>query len=49
MAFVTGAGDFNRQENEAYMFPLLQDLGIRSKLWVVAKMGHAIPPPEVLA
>jgi predicted esterase len=49
VAFVTGATDFNRKENEDYMAPWFQDLGIRSKLWVVPKMGHAIPPTAVVA
>jgi hypothetical protein len=48
-AFVTGETDFNRKENEAFMAPLFADLGIRSKLWVVQKMGHAMPPPDVLS
>jgi hypothetical protein len=30
------------------MAPLLTDLGIRSKLWVVPKLGHSIPPANVL-
>lgn len=49
VAFVTGSGDFNRKENEDYMFPYFQDLGIHSRLWVVPKMGHGVPGPEVLA
>lgn len=48
VAFVTGANDFNRKENEEFMFPLLRDLGIRSRLWIVPKLGHAVPAPEVL-
>jgi pimeloyl-ACP methyl ester carboxylesterase len=47
VAFVTCDKDFNRKENEVYMGPWFQDLGIRSKVWVVPKMGHAIPSPEV--
>jgi predicted esterase len=49
VAFVTGESDFNRKESEVYMAPLFADLGIRSKLWVVPKMGHAIPPADVLS
>ena len=49
VAFVTGANDFNRKENEDFMFPLFQDLSIRSRLWVVPKLGHGIPGPDVLA
>lgn len=46
VAFVTGAKDFNLKENKDYMFPYLQELGIRTKLWV-PKVGHALPPAEV--
>jgi dienelactone hydrolase len=49
VAFITGATDFNRRENEEYMEPYLRELGIRTKLWVVPKMGHGVPGPEVLA
>jgi predicted esterase len=48
VAFVTGTGDFNRRENEAYMYPYFQDLKIRSRLWVVPRMAHAVPPAAVL-
>ena len=46
VAFVTGEKDFNRKENEEYMFPYFQELGIRTKLWV-PKVGHALPPADV--
>ncbi|MBI1915227.1 MAG: PDZ domain-containing protein [Planctomycetes bacterium] len=49
VAFVTGESDVNRTENEQFMFPMLQDLDIRSRLWVVPKLGHGIPGPAVLA
>lgn len=49
VAFVTGSGDFNRKENQDYMFPYFQDLGIHSRLWVVPKMGHSVPGSDVLA
>jgi dienelactone hydrolase len=49
VALVTGADDFTRKEHEDYLAPLLTDLGIRSKAWVVPKLGHALPSPEVLA
>src|SRR5262249_49359005 len=39
--------DFNRKENEAYMFPWFEELKIRSKLWVAPKVGHAIPGGDV--
>jgi hypothetical protein len=49
VAFVTGELDFNRKENEALMAPQFADLGIRSRLWVVPKMGHTVPSTAVLS
>lgn len=49
VAFVTGEKDFNRKENEVYLAPWFDELGIRSKLWVVPKMGHDIPPASVVS
>ncbi len=49
VAFVTGADDFNRRENEEYMFPFCRALEVRTRLWVVPKLGHGLPPPAVLA
>lgn len=48
VAFITGETDFNRKENEDYMAPYLQEVGIRSRLWVVPKLGHAVPSSAVL-
>src|SRR5262249_42580870 len=48
VAFVTGATDFNRKENEEFMAPLFHDLDIRSRLWIVPKLGHGVPGPDVL-
>jgi hypothetical protein len=48
VAFITGAKDFNRKENEVYMYPWLQELGIRTRLWVVPNMGHAMAPSAIL-
>lgn len=47
VALVTGEKDFNRKENEAYLGPWLDELGVRAKVWVVPKVGHVIPSPEV--
>lgn len=47
LAFITGEKDGNRKENEAFMHPWMEDLGIRSKLWVVPGMGHEIPGAKV--
>jgi predicted esterase len=49
IALVTGADDPDRRESEVYLAPLLEDLGVRSRLWVVPKMGHEMPPADVLA
>jgi hypothetical protein len=48
LAHVAGATDFNRKEHEDFMHPWWQGIGITSKLWIVPKTGHALPPPEVL-
>src|SRR5262249_52976962 len=48
VAFVTGTKDFNRKENEEYMFPWLQQVKVRCKLWVVPDLGHGIPSSQVL-
>ncbi len=49
VAFVTGETDFNRRESEVLDAPLFGDLGIRSRLWLVPKMGHEMPPESVLS
>ena len=49
VAFVTGEKDFNRKENEVYMAPYFEELGVRAKLWVAPGVGHAIPGPKVMA
>jgi pimeloyl-ACP methyl ester carboxylesterase len=48
VACVTGENDFNRTEVERYRMPLLQAMHVRSRLWVVPGLGHAIPGPPVL-
>lgn len=48
VAFITGETDFNRKENEVYLHPQFEELGIRTKLWVVPKLAHGIPAPAVL-
>ncbi len=49
VALVTGETDFNRAENEKYMAPFLVDLSVRSRLWVVPKLGHGVPGDAVLS
>ncbi|MBI3866642.1 MAG: hypothetical protein HY290_32575 [Planctomycetia bacterium] len=48
VAFVTGERDKNRRETEVWMTPWLQDVDVRTRLWVVPGMGHDIPGPEVM-
>ena len=48
VALMTGERDFNRTENEKYMYPWLREAGVRCRLWVVPGMGHAVPGPAVL-
>lgn len=49
IALITGEKDFNRKENEQYMGPWLKELGVRTRVWVVPKIGHVIPSGDVLA
>jgi predicted esterase len=48
VAAVTGADDFDRREAEAFLHPLLRDLGVRSRLWVAPGLGHDLPTPSTL-
>lgn len=43
VAHLTGETDFNRGEVERFRGAMLADVGLRSKVWVVPKLGHAIP------
>jgi hypothetical protein len=43
VAHLTGETDFNRGEVERFRGPMLADVGVRSKVWVVPGMGHGIP------
>jgi predicted esterase len=49
IALVAGGNDPDRRESEIYLAPLLDDLGVRTRLWVVPRMGHEMPPADVLA
>lgn len=42
-ALITGETDFNRSELERFRGPLLTDVGVRTKVWTVPRMGHGIP------
>jgi predicted esterase len=48
VAYVTGETDFNRAEVERLRQPVMEALGVRSKVWVVDGMGHAIPNDHTL-
>ncbi len=47
-ALVTGESDFNRGEVERWKGGMWKDVGIRTRVWVQPKMGHAMPPPTTL-
>ncbi len=49
VAAVTGETDFNRGEVERFRGPLLSHVGVRSKVWVVPKLGHAVPSDGTLS
>ena len=48
VAHLTGENDFNRSEVERFRNPLLAGVGVRSRVWVVPKLGHAVPPAKWL-
>jgi predicted esterase len=48
VAHLTGENDFNRGEVERFRAPVLADVGVRSKVWVVPRMAHGIPDSQVL-
>lgn len=43
VAHLTGDTDFNRGEVERFRGPMLASVGVRSKVWVAARTGHAVP------
>lgn len=48
VAQLTGETDFNRGECERFRGPLLGDLGVRTRVWTVAGLGHGIPGAKTL-
>jgi predicted esterase len=48
VAVVAGDTDFARPQLENYFHPLLTDLGIRTRLWIVPRSGHGLPPDVLL-
>ncbi len=49
VAMITGTGDFNRGEIERFRGPMLTDVGVRTKVTVVEKLGHGIPDSKTFA
>jgi predicted esterase len=49
VAYVAGETDFNRAELERFREPLVREVGGRTKLWIVPKLGHGIPDGAKLA
>jgi dienelactone hydrolase len=48
VALLTGEKDFNRGEVERLRGPFLKDVGIRTRVWTVAGLGHGIPGDKIL-
>ncbi len=48
VAHLTGETDFNRGEVERFRGPMLAAVGVRSKIWVAPKTGHAVPAANYL-
>jgi hypothetical protein len=48
-ALVTGENDFNRAEVERLRGPYLKEVGVRTRVWMVPKMGHEMPRTALLA
>jgi predicted esterase len=48
VALVAGELDPARAELQRYRLPVLEGGGVRSRLWLVPRAGHAMPPAAVL-
>ncbi|MEO1996974.1 MAG: hypothetical protein ABGZ17_17035 [Planctomycetaceae bacterium] len=48
LALVTGENDFNRGEVERFRGPLLSEVGVRTRVWVVPGLGHRPAGPQTL-
>jgi hypothetical protein len=48
-ALITGESDFNHGEVERWKGTMWKDIGIRTRVWVQPKMGHAMPPAATTA
>lgn len=49
VAFVTGTDDFNRGEVERFRGGMFRDIGVRTKVTVVPRLGHGIPDATVFS
>ena len=49
IAMITGTEDFNLGEVSRFRGPMLKDVGVRTKITVVEKLGHGIPDSKVFA
>ena len=49
VAMITGTSDFNRGEVERFRGPMLADMGVRTKVTTVEKLGHGIPDAKTFA
>lgn len=47
IAFMTGTEDFNQGEVERFRGPMFSEMGIRTRVTVTPKLGHAIPEAKV--
>lgn len=45
---ITGESDFNRGEVERFRGPMLEEVGARSRVRVIPKMGHGVPTGQPL-
>ncbi|MDB5336096.1 MAG: hypothetical protein JWN70_1715 [Planctomycetaceae bacterium] len=49
VAMITGTGDFNLSEVSRFRGPMLTDMGVRTQVTIVDKMGHGIPDSKTFA
>ncbi len=49
VAMITGTEDFNLSEVSRFRGPMLSEMGVRSQVTVVSKMGHGIPDSKTFA
>jgi pimeloyl-ACP methyl ester carboxylesterase len=49
VALVTGTGDFNLSEVSRFRGPMLTDMGVRTQVTVVEKLGHGIPDSQTFS